>query len=725
MASRREAAIEVSSGESEDEDLGEDIDGQEHVNSEDNVELDLWQEEASRSAKALPNTSAPLSAAHEVEPDPIDPERARSGDFINDLFSDQASKPRRSKIPRTWRRSSGINLSYADSPAQALSRPDVDNEAEESEDEEIERKDSADGSRILTPPQTDDEQLVAPDLEVEPSSEIFQPDAEATRFQSDVIAGDDGDTESEESADDEDEAEPEEVATPRDENDETGLFFQNEVPRASIQAQTPLLNEPPRRRPRPTRRETVDLTGLLNIASSPRKPEVAPKCDESIAEAQTQFSLVQKLAQRKRFGRPIEVQHVEGQTSLETSDHNVAIERVKKFGRKTRPPGSNNQMPEALATEAPQRVSVRQQTSHSAENRDLLHKARSICEENSASNENNVGPSRRPAIARSASTQAAEQNFDAYSQLLSASNATAITASFRSYEERLNLESPAKMRVNFNDSTSTVRLPSPSRHIVPPLFQGHAGESDKSSSLVEKSNLGIAQGSKPGILARFTKNFWSSEDKISDVRQASESSIRDLPVDTSLRSVTSLLEETSLLEGSFPPHLRTALRTRYGVLSSTFPWRLYHMRTLHRLHNSLFSGRKDTLVPSSGPLPRSLAYLVGSQQLSVTEVEYAFTKQHAYVVQAFLSLFVPAHVVEGMLSGEVESLGDRLTGELRGVAARGDTLRRNGMYDSVWTASDVGEWVDRLKGEIGVQFVVRALGDVVAEEQRVRKRRRN
>jgi hypothetical protein len=106
-------------------------------------------------------------------------------------------------------------------------------------------------------------------------------------------------------------------------------------------------------------------------------------------------------------------------------------------------------------------------------------------------------------------------------------------------------------------------------------------------------------------------------------------------------------------------------------------------------------------------------------------MEYTFTKQHAYVVQAFLSLFVPAHVVEGMLSGEVESLGDRLTGELRGVAARGDSLRRDGMYDSVWTASNVGEWVDQLKGEIGVQFVVRALGDVVAEEQRVRKRRRN
>jgi hypothetical protein len=713
--SRREAAVELSSGDSEDED--EDSQDEEQVNDEGNVELDLWQEEASRSADASLGTAAHNVEAIEVEPDPIEPERARSHDNIDQIFSDQTNKPRRSKIPRTWRRSSGISLSYADSPAHGLMQPAIEDEAEENEDQELERKGSADGSRILTPPSTDDEQLIAPDVEADPSSEISQPDAEATRFQSDVIIAEETDTELEDSAEDEDESMSEEVADPREENDDTGLFFQDFMPRASTYTQTPLFNEPPRRRPRPARRDTVDLTGILNLGSSPYKPQATPKPDKPVAVTTAQNSVVKKLAQRKRFGRPVEVQHVEGQTSLETSDYNFAAAGVKKFGRKTRPPANNHQ---PVETSNSHPLSAwNPHTEDSAENTDVLERARVICETNRAESDKSVDLVRRPAAGHPAAV--------GDSELVSASSITAITTSFRSYEERLNLESPGKMKVNFNDSSTDIRLPSPSKHTLPPLFKLPAGGSNQSSSAIKQSDPKSSKAPSSGILARLTNKLWSGGDNITNPPKELSLEINDPPTQVSLKSATStsLLEETSLLEGSFPPNLRTALRTRYGVLSSSFPWRLYHMRTLHRLHNSLFSGRKDTLVPSTGALPRSLAHLVGSKQLSITEVEYTFTKQHAYVVQAFLSLLVPAHVVEGMLNGEVEELGDRLTGELRGVAAKGDeVLMRSGMHDPVWTASDIASWVDGLKGEIGVQFVVRALGDVVAEEQRVRKRRR-
>jgi hypothetical protein len=712
---RREAAAELSSGESEDDD--DDVQDEEEVNMEGNEELDLWQEEASRSADVSLGTAAPRIEAIEVEPEPIEPERARSHDNIDELFSDQINKPRRSKIPRTWRRSSGISLSYADSPAHGLMQLTADDEAQEDEDEDAERKGSADGSRILTPPSTDDEQMHAPDVEADPSSEISQPDAEATRFQSDVVIAEETDTELEESAEEEDESMSEEVAEPRDEDDDTGLFFHDAVPRASTYMPNPLFNEPPRRRPRPARRDTVDLTGILNVRSSPRKPEATPKRDHPVAVTTAQNSVVKKLAQRKRFGRPVEVQQVEGQTSLETSDYNVAAAGVKRFGRKTRPPGNNHQA--VVASNSHPSSAWNTRTEDSAERTDLLERARVICETNRAESDKAVDLARQPGAVHSAAI--------GDSEFVSASNMTAITTSFRSYEERLNLDSPGKTKVNFNDSSSAIRLPSPSKHTLPPLFRAPAGESDQSSSAIEHADPSSSKAGKPGILARLTNKLWSGGDKVTNTPE--EPSLLNNGPPTQVSSIsaasTSLLDETSLLEGSFPPDLRTALRTRYGVLSSSFPWRLYHMRTLHRLHNSLFSGRKDTLVPSSGALPRSLAHLVGSKQLSITEVEFTFTKQHAYIVQAFLSLFVPAHVVEGMLSGEVEALGDRLTGELRGVAARGDEfLRRSGMHDSVWTASDTATWVDSLKGEIGVQFVVRALGDVAAEEQRVRKRKR-
>jgi hypothetical protein len=392
---RREAAIELSSRDSEDED--EDAGDEEQVNSEANAELDLWQEEASRSAIASPRAVAPSTAATEGGSEPIEPERARYHNNIDDLFSDQTNKPRRPKIPRTWRRSSGISLSYADSPGHGLMQHTAEGEAEETEEEGAERKGSADGSRILTPPSTDDEQLIAPDVEVDPSSEISQPDAEATRFQSDVVIAEETDTELDESAQDEDEPTSEEVVDPRDENNDTGLFFQDDVPRASTYIQTPRFHEPPRRRPRPARRDTVDLTGILNVGSSPRKPEATPKRHEPVAETTAQNSVVKKLAQRKRFGRPVEVQHVEGQTSLETSDYSVAAAGVKKFGRKTRPPGNNHRP--AVTSDSQSWSARNTHPEDSAENIDVLERAKVICETNRAERVESVDLMRQPVAA--------------------------------------------------------------------------------------------------------------------------------------------------------------------------------------------------------------------------------------------------------------------------------------------------------------------------------------
>ncbi|QIW97303.1 hypothetical protein AMS68_002821 [Peltaster fructicola] len=62
---------------------------------------DIWAEEASRSLQDDAQRSH---------------EKAQANTFVPPIFSDEPQPPRRSKIPSTWRKSSGIELSYADSP---------------------------------------------------------------------------------------------------------------------------------------------------------------------------------------------------------------------------------------------------------------------------------------------------------------------------------------------------------------------------------------------------------------------------------------------------------------------------------------------------------------------------------------------------------------------------------------------------------------------------------
>lgn len=245
-----------------------------------------------------------------------------------------------------------------------------------------------------------------------------------------------------------------------------------------------------------------------------------------------------------------------------------------------------------------------------------------------------------------------------------------------SYEENLNLESPQKIGVNFNDSTMSFRneqqqnrerpnLLAP-RGPIKPLFEKstNAQPGKGSESYAPKYNLSsrpstitpvnrakqapvTTQQENEGVFARLSTTFWSAVTR----------SQGPPPTPAPFARTT---EQTISLS------LRAQLRSRYGVLPNSHPWTMAHMRTLHRMLNSLESGRRDSIVPTHAPLPAHLQEIIDEGQLSATGRSFRFEKSHACVVQAFLQLLVTPALCQSMEKGEVEWLGDEQAAHLRG-----------------------------------------------------------
>jgi len=287
-----------------------------------------------------------------------------------------------------------------------------------------------------------------------------------------------------------------------------------------------------------------------------------------------------------------------------------------------------------------------------------------------------------------------------------------------SYEEHLNLESPQKIRVRFGDSLNSSLLAP--RRVYEPLFgpdaksatpstashphvfaaQGSQG-SPPTITLVSKRGVGgqaqQQQRQSQGIFSCLSTNFWSAV-----VRPSGPAEI--LPVPSSAQQQQERREGTHAY--SYPPTLAAQIRNRYGVWRNEHPWSMSHMRTLHRMVNSVTSNKSDSIIPKAGPLPHELAELIDTQQTSVAGYEWVFTQQQAQVVEAFRQVLVPRHVVEAMEKGEVERLGDGTARSYRGLieGRHGDDL--------VW-----GPTLGVQRGGISAEFLVKALGDVVAANE--------
>ncbi|KAK4627005.1 hypothetical protein CLAFUW4_05236 [Fulvia fulva] len=720
----------------DDDDVDEDMvdEGDQPADNADD-EDDLWQTEASREVKVSMRDSR--RSQHDpthVAPPPQDREPQ-----LEDLFADQPLKPARPKIPRTWRRSSGMDFEYIDSPAH---QPVVD-DVERAED----RKDSPDGSGVLTPPDTDSEDDEAEQVDVAQPAEHdqqdqetsdFEPDAEATRVHgSDVVDKEAQPLEAE--AEQEDEIMSDDSVSPNGED--TGNFFAMNLPKVYT------VQEPPKRRGRPPRQPSMNLTELLNLdgTNSPVKPAMAslrrPALGDSRQQAGGSYSL-QRPNQPQARRVDSAVNH--SSSVAESSSKSLSSPLRKSLLRSSKMHGSpsaaekqgprpdvSHDMPprrgrprsgffkkdrqeDAAADSFEGKTSDQQQLLQEARaisNRTHLQYIQDYAREHSNSQNMEMSDAGQDSQPRNKGKQPYVQQEEDALEEESGEEETDVHGPSGSYEERLNLESPGKVMVNFNDSRTSSLL-APTRH-YPPLFDQPPPPRQQTQQLKpeDSPNTGILVAKRPttttatstqtGIFSRLTSTFWSA------ITHPVAPVIDPAPPQP--------VPKPESLDAHFPPSLRAQLRERYGIVHDRFPWTMHHMRTVHRMLNSLTSGRADTLIPTRGRLPDSIAFYINKTLLSATGYEFFFTEQLAYVVWSFFQLRMPAHVIERMENGEDEWLGDTMAERCRGWFDS-----RHGseeLFQEVTHGKQVAEWVNRHEGIIGVNFVVRVLGVCVRSNE--------
>lgn len=584
------------------EDREAEVDAGDDRRAESNGDDDIWAEEASRSL--------------EEDQGQLQPPRPSSN--LAELFSDQQLKPPRPKIPRTWRRSSGNDFSYVDSPEYGALKSGARKSSGASTDGEGGQSRS---SGVLTPPSTDDEigRRVGHE-QIEEDISLTQADAAATQLEVD--------TDSTSAA----ARQTQHFRVSRQEDS----FVMKASANESDMLVDPVISRPSRRQfSRPQRRAPMDLSELLNLGSksSSQEPIVAP--------------VIQ--ADSKKRGSEVRNSRMEVSENevADTSDQRQLLAEMK----------------EAI-------------TSSKDENNAELAFA--------------LGSLSNPRLNSESASGAFADDLGGHSEINGSwsENVGEEDEANPSYEEHLNIESPQKIKVKFNDSHSRSDLLQP-RRTYPNLFTGEAAAPPdrRRLSTVQKpeasATVQSVQAAQPGIFSRLSATIFSAV-----LRPTGPAEIVPQPLD----------------KPEYPRSLRTSIRSRYGVLSESHPWTMAHMRTLHRLLNSCTSGKSDSVVPKSGPLPSTLLKFVDKKLRGITEFHWIFTEQHAHVVDAFMQTLVPAHVDEAIRSGEMDFLGDSQAKRHRGLLAG-----RHG--DLVVFEGETG--VVEPKGRIQVEWVVKALGNCV------------
>ena len=676
-------------------------------------EEDIWAEEASRSLEEDDRPTQPTSRSPQLE----------------DLFSDQPLKPPRSKIPRTWRRTSGMDFSYVDSPEYGVLK--TRRKSATSTEGEAEGAGSR-SSGVLTPPSTDDdvEKTTSDRAEGEGDTSLTQPDAAATQLQdreqyakgvvppirrNEALSPDSDSSSSDTSPDGED----------------TGMFWQTHLPNIYER----------RQRPRPQRQRAMDLSELLNLnkSSSPAKQSLGGEKRKraKVAKSSPRSSPLGMGVVEKRSSAYVSAveskarntSHVASKEKVVNSPLRKSLLNSSKIGGSVLP--SQGTKANLIAGMGSSQSSSDQQhfrdgadevgaigdtfgdsfESKASDQRQLLAEMTmasamkefqsplqygSELDHNQSSDDQSVSVTKEDQY----DDQFLEKEPPAYEDGEGEEESEEAESDHpsRSYEERLNLESPQKIRVKFNDSEGNSSMLAPKKE-YPPLFgqarpasATKAAKSPPSVTLVSKKTATSTAQAQQGIFSRLSTSFWSAV----------------------VRPSGPILVEPKE-EPVYSLSLRALIRSRYGVLSDQHPWTMAHMRTLHRLLNSCTSGRHDSVVPKSGPLPNQLETLVGKELQCVTDFRWTFTEQHAHVVDAFMQVLVASHVADSMRRGEIEFIGDHAAKEHRGmmVGRHGDDL--------VW--KDV-PGVKLPKGQIWREYVVKALGNcVMANIETARKER--
>lgn len=724
------------------------------------------------------------------------PVQERRTEQFEDLFSHIPLKPARSKIPRTWRRSSGMDFSYVDSPA----RPPATEGADEHRHSEA-------GSGVLTPPSSaaeddsDNDQGEAGTVDLQDEaddqlqSEFTIPEAEATRLHDyDMLQDED--------------------AHGSDREEASRLVASNHEAEVRIDSKSPVyehaaggdssrvsLKDKPRRRP--PRRPTADLADLLNLDGSPAKPP--QQTSPNHTQISGSGSLHQATSSSRRYGsssitnRRLSASHEQQHSShsphhilssgnemtniapttrpqeSEVSRSNDLFRRrmligktatsatgATKVGRDIPTKTTPQAIPEhstSLLTHDPLTGQPLAQPKRRGRQRRAQQLAdNSVTETTATDSFTSKASDQRQLLQEVAASRVADrpsagigfrdyalpnsiqpQKHHMHVQTPGQRQQHAEESSLRrgnedaeecsndvtdetldrhpSYQENLNLDSPTKIKVNFNDtiSGSSSWLEQPKRY--PSLFSQNR----------EQPRTPLKQSFRPialqrprehhenvvaekeettngtGFLSRLTTTFWNAV-----IRPTGPAELMPPPAVPVQYSAT----------------LRSQVRSRYGVLRESHPWTMAHMRTLHRMLNSLTSGRYDSIIPRKGALPQELERKIDTIQTSATNHKFIFKLEYAYVVWSFMQILVPPTTIDLMSKGEIEFIGDSTAKRIRGYF----DPKRHG-DDLVWTAESlkhkdpaIAAWINSQTGLIDASFVSKALGDCVLANEVLRDR---
>lgn len=688
---------------------------------------DIWAEEASRSIDESALSNNPLRASHTSTALGRSQDTTHNSTTISipPIFSEQSTlRPPRAKLPRTWRRKSGGgDFSYADSPAHHATTRSRDEPAQANVDD----AESGRSSGVLTPPSTDDDEsrrkdatliegatrddegmgesevIVVGDDDEEEQDEaermdedydeesdreseegdisgFTNPNAADTQLEAHHRAGRGWQAaEEEEEEDDVEEdassqSEGSNVATPDESGEDTGFFWQSNLPQVYHKEQP----QPQRRR------KPVDLSALLRMDSSNVDAEKGLKDQErreSAGEAKAQQSKPDY-----QFS-PLRMQPVNGRVNSTSNGHaggrllstplrksllksSKALDSGNEMQREVEQP-TNLHKQESTMEESQPTVTDDSLASKASDQRQLLGEFRST-----------TPAAKKPATERLAvlrddsheRSRAEQYGIDASHDTTQADDSWPE----QSYEEHLNVASPQKIAVNFNDSTLSYQqqpsLLAPRRPVqplfdkninVPVLKPDHHSYPDSSKqdfspgppsiTHVGRHPAAALQKENEGVFSRLSTSFWSAVATTTTTRPQQAG-----PPSTPAPAARTTEQTVSL-------SIRAHLRQRYGVLPASHPWTMNHMRTLHRLLNSLESGRHDSIVPAHTPLPPHLAAVVGTTCRDATGRLWTCSSAHAHVVLAFMQLLVAPGLYASMERGEVEWLGDAQAAHLRGV----------------------------------------------------------
>lgn len=689
-----------------------------------NADDDIWAEEASRDLEDSAMTTTTTRSQPFQRSRRLDKPAAATTDIVHESITEQPQPGRRARLPRTWRRPNGVDSSLADSQAQSTNVTSADLEQFTATEGQpavppMQRTSGDEGesgrsSGVLTPPSTDDDDSrrklgnvstgkhgleedrvterkpTQEEGEEEVSEEDDEGDHDISGFTNPGAADTqleahhrfDRQYESQEEESEEEVGTPasessSHVSTPAESGEDTGFFWQKNLPQ---------VYQSGKEKPKAQDKQPLDLSAILRMDSSKVEDDEATQRQNANARP------TPRDQPRPQLNRPLFSVHrkpaaVAGRANQPSNSPSGAtghilpspvrrsLLRSSKLLDKDEPAGpSPIHKPAAVPSILESKVEESQITvtddslaSKASDQQQLLSEIRAttpVARKPAHERLAVLRESSQPSQAARASTDVSYEETD-----------TTFKNSWpeHSYEENLNIESPQKITVNFNDSTLSFRneeqqqrpnLLAP-RGPIKPLFEKPANiPSVRPTATTAKHNLSSASSSTPlikthrptqggaqqennDIFSRLTTTFWSAV-----TRQQG-------PPPTPAPHARTTEQTISL-------SLRAQLRSRYGVLPNAHPWTMAHMRTLHRMLNSLESGRRDSIVPTHSPLPSHLVDIIGEGRLSATGRSYMFEQSHACVVQAFLQLLVAPSLFEAMQRGEVEWLGDAQAAHLRG-----------------------------------------------------------